>query len=343
MPSAADPASIDRVGLKEVASRAGVAVSTVSRVMTEHPDVSERTRKKVMAVVAELGYQPNMIGQMLRQGLTKTIGFMVSDISNPLFAQIVLGAEITLSEHGYSLLLTNSMSNPQHELRHLKLLEQRRVDGLLLSLTTESDESLLAELRNYGGPMVAIDRDIDATPPMSAAYSDHRSGMANAVKALYEAGHRDIVLLTGLADLHPGRERTNAAVDTSRQLGMSCRVEVANVRDGDGEQTALQVLRSRNRPTAVIVGNNQLLIGVLRAFEQLKLNLPRDVSLVTCDDVPLLNVFKPKIATIRRDPYLLGRRAAEILLEQLERKPNAVHNIQLPTYFDPGETIAILR
>jgi LacI family transcriptional regulator len=328
-----------RANLRDVAQRAGVAVSTVSRVLSNHPDVSRRTHDRVMAVVDELGYQPNMLGQMLRQGATRTMGFAIGDISNPLLAQIALGAETTLGKHGYSLLLCNSMNDPDHELRNLRMLEQRRVDGLLLSVTTERDSNLLAILNRFDGPMVAIDREIRSKAAIGSVYSNHGTGIAVAVRALYDAGHRHILLITGLSELRPGRQRVEAAVETAESLGMRCTVKASSGPRGPGYDEIAPMLKQRHRATAIIAGNNQIIGGVLDALEKSGMSYPADVSLVACDEVPLLRFFRPRIATVRRDPYQLGHVSADILVERLMSAAHAVRHVELPTSFDAGESI----
>lgn len=292
-----------------------------------------------MTAVAELGYQPNVLGQMLRQGATRTVGFAIGDVSNPLFAQIALGAEIALGEHGYSLLLSNSMGDPRRELSNLQALQQRRVDGLLLSVTTEDDPVLLATLERFEGPMVAIDREIRSTATIGSVHSDHRSGIAAAVHTLHRAGHPHIALIAGLATLRPGRERVETATRTAASLGMRCTVLTGEGFTGPTQSAVIALLRGPDRPTAIVAGNNQMLGVVLDAIAAAGLSYPADVSLVTCDDVPLLRFFRPRIATVRRDPHQLGHVSAMMLVERLHGRSDAVGEVQLPTSFDAGESI----
>ena len=126
--------------MREVADAAGVAMSSVSRVLSGHPDVSPVMRERVLAAVERIGYQPNMLAQSLRRQETLSVGFVVRDISNPLMSEIVKAAETRLREGGYSMLLTNSESDPALDEAHIRLFEQRRVDGLILSLTSETHD-----------------------------------------------------------------------------------------------------------------------------------------------------------------------------------------------------------
>ncbi|MGH8880151.1 MAG: LacI family DNA-binding transcriptional regulator [Stackebrandtia sp.] len=330
-----------RLSLRDVAAQAGVAVSTVSRVLSDHPDISTRTRERVLAVVAELGYRPNVLGQMLRQGATRTVGFVIGDISNPLLAQIALGAETALGTHDYALLLSNSMSDLEQERKNLRNLEQRQVDGLLLSVTDEIDPELISILDGFAGPMVSIDRTVRLPGGIGSVYSDHTTGIQSAIAAFAEAGHEEIVLITGLATLRPGRQRIQAAREAASWFGLRCAVEAGAGPTGpDTGDIAALLTRDKPRPTAVIAGNNQITASVLAALERAGLSYPRDVSLVTCDEVSLQQFIKPRIGTIRRDPFELGKTAAELLLEGLTGGTESLRHIELPTSFEPGDSIA---
>ncbi len=145
--------------MREVAELAGVAMSSVSRVLSKHPDVSPAMRRRVLAAVDQLGYKPDLLAQSLRRRATQSVGFVVGDISNPLIAEIVHGAETTLREAGYSMLLTNSESDAALDADHIRLLEQRRVDGLILSLAQEAHGPTLEALRQLAIPFVVVDRE----------------------------------------------------------------------------------------------------------------------------------------------------------------------------------------
>ena len=125
--------------MRDVANRAGVALSTVSRVLSGHPDVGPDMRVRVMSAAADLGYEPDILAQSLRTGETMTVGFVVGDISNPLISQIARGAEASLRQSGRAMLLTNSFNDPSLDRQHIKLLNQRRVDGLILSISDDTD------------------------------------------------------------------------------------------------------------------------------------------------------------------------------------------------------------
>lgn len=320
-----------RAGMREVAERAGVAISSVSRVISDHPDVSDKMRERVLAAIEELGFQPDALAQSLRTGESFTIGFVAADIGNPLLAQIAMGAERVLRQRGYSMLVANSFNEPGLALEQLRSMEQRRIDGLLISVSDETDEALNKALESAHYPITLIDREIAATSA-AAVLSDHATGIRAAVEHLISLGHQSIALVNGSSQVRPSRER---AETLARVAGEHPNI-TSTIRMGDfsaehGYNATKELMTGSDAPTALIAGSNQILVGVLRALRELSLSIPADVSLVTCDDVALSEFLTPAISTISRDPALIGRTAAELVLAQLSGDAGA--ETHLPTGF----------
>lgn len=337
-PEARRPAN-SRPGMKEVADRAGVAISSVSRVLSGHRDVSAVMRNRVLDAVAALGYEPDILAQSMRTGETMTIGFIVSDISNPLISEIALGAETVLREAGYAMIVVNSMNEPRMELEHISLMNRRRTDGLLLSLADENYATLPGTLDRLSVPVVLVDRHLKGLDPVQMVHSDHRAGMDEALERLHSLGHRSIALINGSLAVRPSRERANAV----RRFGKAHSDVQCSVRSGAftgefGYAAARELLTDATPPTAIIAGSNQILVGVLRALRELGLSVPSDVSLITCDDSPLAEFMSPALDTIKRDAMQLGIEAASTLLKIL--RSEATEPVILPTYFEPRASSA---
>ncbi len=328
-------------GMKAVAERAGVAISSVSRVLSGHPDVSETMRNRVIDAVAALGYEPDMLAQSLRTGESRTIGFVVSDISNPLFALMAHGAEIELSARGYSVLLANSLNDDVLALQQIRRMHQRRVDGLLVSVGEEESGPITDALVRSSIPTVLIDRKL-GVPSASHVLSHHKTGVTAAVERLLELGHTRIALINGLSEVLPARARAKAL----RRAVAAHDGAAATVRSGPftashGESATLELLRSSEPPTAIIVGGNQILVGVLRALRSMEIVMPRDMSLVTCDSLPLAEFLSPELAVVWRDAQQLGVSAAQVLLEQLG--DGQAREVRLPTEFRAAASIGPAR
>jgi len=322
--------------VREVAERAGVAISSVSRVLSKHPDVSEPMRERVLAAVDELGYEPDFLAQSLRRGSTTSVGFIVGDITNPVMANLARGAEGVLRAAGYSMLLMNSDGDPELDEAHIRFFLSRRVDGMVLSLASEKRRATLELLAQINVPVVVMDREVPARIGANAVLSDHRAGMRAAVEHLIDLGHHRIALITASLEMRAGRERVGGMRDAVEARGIADETTAlpGSLLAEHGEAATNDLFSRAQPPTAIIAGGNQLLIGTLRALTARGIRVGEDVALVTCDDVPLSELYKPPIATITRDTVGMGRVAAELLLShlQLAQEPATVI---LPTTFKP--------
>ncbi|MEZ0239158.1 MAG: LacI family DNA-binding transcriptional regulator, partial [Chloroflexota bacterium] len=241
-----------RASMREVADLADVAISSVSRVLSGHPDVSAEMRDRVLAAVAELDYEPDFLAQSLRRGATLSVGYVVGDISNPLIATITLGAEAALRSAGYSMLLMNSENEPELDAAHIRFFQARRVDGMILSLASDRAQSTIDAIAQVDVPVVLIDRDLPAELRASIVRNDHRTGMRSAVDHLLDLGHRRIALITGGLDLWPVRERLAgmAAAVTARGVPDETVSLIGSLSAEHGEASTEQLLTMVPRPTA---------------------------------------------------------------------------------------------
>ena len=319
--------------MRQVAERAGVAMSSVSRVLAGHPDVSPAMAERVVRAVEELDYRPDILAQSLRRRETLSVGFVVGDISNPLIAEIITGAESALHASGYSMLLTNSRGDPHLEAAHIRLLARRRVDGLVISLLDESHKEALGALRELDIPVVVLDRTVPAELPVSRVLSDHRSGMKAAALHLLGLGHRRLGLIAG-APVRPALERRAGIEDALAEYGLpsAYTVDEGVLSVEHGGAAMRRLLDLAEPPTAVVAGGNQLMLGALRVVSERGLTLGRDLSFVGCDDVAITDLYQPPVAVVRRDNVAMGRTAAELLLARL-RDDAAPTDVVLPTEF----------
>lgn len=324
------------VGIKQVAKRAGVGIGSVSRVFSGQPAVSDQMRVRVLKAAKSLGYSPNMLAQALRRKMTLSVGFVVSDIANPLVASIVGGAEAVLSAAGYSILLTGSGGDPARDAERIRLLQQRRVDGLILLPAVEDDTGLLQELSALRVPVVVIDRAMPAEIGARAVLSDHYAGVGDAARHLLELGHRTVGVIAGRNN-RPSRERVRAVRDACRasRVRPKLLVDSGPLSAAHGAAAMRRWLDLPAPPTAVILGGNQLLPGALEVIRERGLRLGCDLSLVVCDDVPLGRLFEPQISTVMRDTGLMGQTAARFLLKAISNPEQKLPAAMLPTWYEP--------
>jgi LacI family transcriptional regulator len=319
--------------IKEVAERAGVSVSTVSRVLNDYPFVSKPARQRVVAAMAELEYRPDMAARSMRTGTTRAVGFVVSDITNPVFSAIAKGADSVLHQHGYSLVLATSGNDPEHEAELVAALRQRRVDGLIAAVADEGAPGLAARLA-WVSACVLFDRDVPGSGA-DAVCSDHAAGMEEALRHLAALGHRRVALIAGSAGQLGSRARVRAYRRLAPRLGLERSpglVVTGELSRETGYRAAYQLLDAPERPTAIVAGNNQLVVGVLTALRDLGMRVPDDVSLIACDDVDLTRLHEPPIDVIDRDPVEHGRAAAVLLLRRLADPGMPPKRVVLPVH-----------
>lgn len=306
--------------IRDVALRANVALSSVSRVLSGHSDVSPSMRKRVEAAAAELGYEPDFLAQSLRSGHTRTIGFVMRDISNPLFANIARRSEQELRRSGYSMIITSSDGDVKVEAENLHLLRRRKVDGVIVSLVSETAEQTVAALRDFSVPVVLLDREVEGLRA-GAVLSDHYSGVRAATEALLARGHTHVALVTGSLDVRSSRERLRALRDAHSQAGRQVdeRLTVFGTFDPDFAKAEVTRLLTRTpRPTAVLAGGIGPTIGAARAVRQLRLSLGDDVTIVALDEWPGFDALAPAMPSVFRDSDELGTASARLLLDMLE-------------------------
>lgn len=318
--------------MREVAERAGVAISSVSRVLNDHPDVSASMRDRVMAATSALGYQPDLLAQSLRRGSTRTVGFIVRDISNPLFADIVHGAETRLRASRYSLVLTNSDGDPSLDAAHIQLLNRRRVDGLILSLESESHPPTLAALNDLNCPLVLLDREVPAVRA-SAVVSDHYMGVREGVLDMLRRPESRVAFIGGEA-VRASRERLRGYLDAHEAVGRAPDLTLVRTRsytaDFGFEQT--RALLRGHRVTGILAGGAQLSLGALEAIREANTGMGTDLDFVAADGIALMQYLNPPVSTVERDAVELGATAATLLVEMLDEGGES-RVITLPTKY----------
>lgn len=322
--------------IKEVAQLAGVARSSVSRALNDHPDVSAEMKARVLRAAERLGYQPDFLAQSLRRGATRTVGFIVRDISIPLFADIVKGAEQELESHGYSVLLMNSFREPALEAKHVDVLSHRRVDGLILSLASEASTETIRALHKIQVPTVLLDRELSGVALDSVLF-DHAAGVHDAVAALLELGHRHIGLIVGSPEIRPSRERLRGFTNAYEEAGMPVRwedvVQMGTFTPDFAVKATLSLLDKAPPPTAIVAGDSQLGVGLLAALSERGAHHGRDVAIVICDDLELLRFMDPPVSVVYRDAEAMGTAAARLLLKRLGDPSGPPVSEVLPTRF----------
>ena len=311
---------VSPVTIRDVAERAKVALSSVSRVLSGHPDVSDQMRQRVEQAVADLGYTPDFLAQSLRSGHTHTVGFLLRDISNPLFANVARRCEQELRRAGYSMIMMSSDGDLEAEAENIRVIRRRRVDGVIVSLVSEVAPSTVQALAEFQVPIVLLDREVDGLRA-GAVLSDHYVGVRDACEALLAAGHRRIALVTGNPDVRSTRERVRAILDAHAAHQVEYDERLLCRRQFDAQVAKAEVTRLLSRadpPTAILAGGVDPTIGAVRAVRALRRELGQDVVVVALDEWPAFDVTAPAMPSVARDSGELGAASARLLLDMLD-------------------------
>lgn len=309
-----------RVTIREVAAKAEVALSSVSRALSGHPDVSDEMRKRVKDIADELGYEPNLVAQSLRSGVTRTIGFVVRDINNPMFALLARSCEYELRRNGYSMILVNSDGNIENENRNFSILRRRKVDGIIASLVSEDSPYLRKNLAGPRCPFVLLDREVKGINA-SAVLANHAAGVHEAVTHLTKKGHREIAFVTGSNNVYPTRNRLQGFTKAFEDANLKIQPDLMAIGgfDADYSLSHARILLHRTpTPTAILAGGHGALMGISRALKEKNLTMGKEIAFIALDQLPYLEVFSDNISTVYRDTEAMGREAARLILEGID-------------------------
>ncbi|GAB3858363.1 LacI family DNA-binding transcriptional regulator [Dactylosporangium cerinum] len=300
-------------GIKEVARRAGVSIGTVSNVLNRPELVASSTRQRVLDAITELGYVRNDSARQLRAGHSRQIALVVLDVTNPFFTDVVRGAEAAAEEHGVMVVVCNSGEDAGREQRHLDLLEEQRVRGVLITPVDESPNSRLELLIQRGTPVVLVDRGSGRHSRCSVAVDDLLGGRL-AGEHLVEQGHERITFVGGPATITQVRDRHAGIVEAVQGRAELSVVSTANLTVAAGRAAAAEI----DDATAVFCANDLVALGVLQGLTHRGIRVPQDVAIVGYDDIEFAAAAAVPLSSVRQPREQLGRTATALLLEEIE-------------------------
>jgi len=326
------------VTIKDVARAAGVSPSTVSRVISDHPRISQPTKERVRQVMKELGYHPNAIARSLVTQSSRTLGLVMSRaaekaLANPFFPEVIRGIGAVANRARYALLLSTS-SSPGRELEEcLEMLESHRVDGVIL-LASRVKDRLVARLAREGYPFVVVGR----VPDDSRVWwvnNDNTQAAREAVEHLLDLGHRRIACLAGAPEYLVTQDRVAGYRQALEARGIPFDPELVRYTDfsrDQGWQAARELLKRSGRPTAFFATDDLLAWGAVQAAADLGLHVPGAVSVMGFNDDPWSAYVNPPLTTVRVPIFELGKVAARLLLERLQDPDAPVQHVLVPTH-----------
>lgn len=311
------------VTLRDVARRADVDPSVVSRVVNDDPRlrVSVPTRRRVEAAIRDLGYRPNFQARGLRLSKTWTIGFVLPDLMNPFYAPIVHGAQLRASEHGYMIVIVRELDRAARnddELNFARLVHQERVDGLLVA-SGRVDDTVIGSLAAEGRPMVIVNRRVPGVE--GSVVVDDEAGAYMATRHLTELGHRRLGHVTGPDHIDNSIRRRTGFETAAAEAGAEVSTVHGEGWDPKSGFEAAHELLARVDVTAVFATNIVVAAGVVGAAQEKGLSVPRDLSVIALHDFTVASFLHPALSTVLLPLERLGSVAVDVLLERLDGRP----------------------
>ncbi len=322
--------------LKSIAQKLGVSVSTVSRVIngkSVHYRISKETEELVLKAAQDLSYSPNQLARGLRLKRTHTIGYIIPDISNPFFSSIAKSVENSARKLGYSILLCDSEESTEIESSSLKLMINRKVDGLIISPVGLIVDHLV-DISQKNIPIVLLDRYF---PNLKIPFvtSNNYQGAFDAVNYLIENGHTCIACIQGLVKTSPNNDRVKGYRDAHFENNLVVN-ESLIVGDSFGEENGYLetklLLKQSKLPTAIFSISNLISLGAMRAISEEGLKIPADISMISFDDQPYSRFLSTPMTTVAQQSTQIGQIATKLLIDQIESHRNfEPKGIFLPT------------
>lgn len=307
--------------IKDIARRCRVSVATVSRVLNGFPHINPALRDRVEREIRRVGFRPNGVARSLVLKKTRTIGVVLSDITNPFYSELARGIEDQVRVHGYTSVLCSTDNLPRRQLEYLQTLLEKRVDGLILG-SVRRREPEVAALAHNGFPVVLVNRYF-RSPHVDSVVVDNYAGSRRLMEYVFGLGHRRIAHIRGPLQFSTGYDRYRGYRDGLRAHGLTPNpryVVPGAFRREDGVEATRRLLDLQPRPTAIFAGNDLMALGALEALAEAGLRVPADMAVVGFDDVELASYWGIRLTTMSQRIYEMGRLALDLLMERIEKR-----------------------
>jgi len=306
--------------IKDVAALAGVSYTTVSHVINKTRPVSEKVRGEVEAAIQRLSYVPSAVARSLKQQATCTIGLLVSNSSNPFFAELAEGIEDACYRAGYTVILCNSDDQPERQQTYLRVLLEKRIDGLIIC-SAGDDLGLATHVREAKVPIIVVDRAVKGVVS-DLVQIDHFKGAYLATRHLLELKHKSIGNIAGPDTTTVSDDRLNGYRKALAEAGAPFRSEwvVRGDFTAEGGYKAARILLKKTEITAVFASNDLMGIGLLRFAAEHGIRVPSQLSVIGFDGIELSRYIYPALTTVGQSIRRQGEIAAGALLERIRKR-----------------------
>lgn len=324
----------NNVALADVARAAGVSVATASLALKEGSRISAKTREKVHQAVKQTSYRYNRFAATLRTGRSKTIGLIITDITNPYFASLAAGVETVLDHHGYMTFLVNSGDDHDRQLRQLNSLREHGVDGILLSPAEGTDGRSVSEAIESGVSVVQVSRRI-ADIASDTVTPDNANSAAETTRHLLKLGHRRIAFIGGTEARSARVERIGGYAHALGEAGIVVDPDLtpmAAPTRANGAALLSELMKLPDPPTAALCYHDLMALGALEAAREIQLNVGTDFAITGFDDITEAALANPPLTTVHIDAASIGRAAANRLLARMAGDDSPPQHIIIPTH-----------
>ncbi|AOM84163.1 LacI family DNA-binding transcriptional regulator [Salisediminibacterium beveridgei] len=308
------------VTINDVARLSGVSRTTVSRVLNKNGYVSEAVQAKVLRVIEETGYVPSEQAKSMRTKKTNVIGVILPRLSSETVSRVVEGIDHQLSTHGYQILLSNTNLDASKEAEHIRLLESRRVDGIILFGTVQNDEVIRA-IQEARVPVVVLGQDL--TPVASSVVYDDYQAARSVMDAIIQAGHRHVGFIgVEEADIAVGFERKRGYLDGMEVHGLPVNerwIQTADFTSSSGKTGFSELMKADQKPTAVFAVTDRLAIGAMQEARERGMEIPDDVAFISIGATEVANYVTPMLSTVDYEYENAGIRIATLMLEEINK------------------------
>jgi len=318
------------ITIKDIAAKSNVSCSTVSRVISNNPNVSRVTREKVEKAIKELGYNPSHIARGLVTGKIDVVALIVGDIRNPFYAELTRVIRETLSKFGYLTVLSESDYDAAKEENYIRSVAGYGFSGIIMFTAMET-QSLINQLENLACPVVLLNRYLPSYETDVVAVDNYLGGFM-AARHLLELKHHKVAVLIGPRESSASSERLRGFKDGYREHGIGIpeeRIIYGNLKMDSGYQFAHRLVEEKGNISAVFCGNDLMAIGLMEGLDKYNLRVPEDFSIVGYDDIDMGSLIKVKLTTVSQPVQEMGKMAAEILTERMRGSGGSYRRIML--------------
>lgn len=308
-----------KVTIHDIAKELGLTGSTVSRALNDHPRISKATKKLVKEKASELNYRPNTIASTLRTGRSNSLGLIVPKINRNFFANLIHGVEQVCTDSGYHLLICQSQEKLTKEKAAISTLRNSRVDGILVSLSAETDQTdHLKNLVSSGIPTVLVDR-ASTDIPLSSVTNDDFEICKELTKSLIDQGYKNLVHYGGPQFLDSYKDRYQGFLAALTEAGLAPSLPLSPVLTIEqGYSTTLELFTREKAPDAIVATSDYSAYGAMNALKELGLSIPKEVGVAGYANESITELLQPNLTSVELFPEEIGKRAAKLLIEQIE-------------------------